>query len=146
MHSMLNKLPFWKRFLIWCANMLPFVYLVYVISLFVAAGLFQHYEHAQGRTFHEAFWWANVTALTIGYGDIAPLTEGGRNMAMIFANFTIQILQPLIILGMTGLVFFDPNKYTHNEQEWNEKAIKAIADKLGITLDPAPHDFLGEDE
>lgn len=76
---------------------------VAVVTLYLCAlGIFYCEHDAQPdkyRTIFDAIWWAAVTMTTVGYGDIYPVTAGGR-------IFTIMVL--LIALGViavpTGLV------------------------------------------
>ncbi|MFH0516964.1 potassium channel family protein [Streptomyces sp. M41] len=50
-----------------------------------ALAVFQQERGAPGatmRTFGDAVWWAASTLSTVGYGDITPVTTGGRAIAM----------------------------------------------------------------
>ncbi len=79
-----------------------FVFLALILLYIAAAGLY-HFEHeAQPDKFTSIFdslWWAICTLTTVGYGDVYPITTGGR-------LFTCLVL--LIGLGIvavpTGLV------------------------------------------
>ncbi|MCQ9177784.1 potassium channel family protein [Streptomyces sp. IBSBF 2953] len=52
------------------------------------AGALAVYQQERGapdasmRTFGDAVWWAAATLSTVGYGDITPVTPGGRAIAM----------------------------------------------------------------
>lgn len=46
-----------------------------------------------------AFWWSAVTMTTVGYGDKAPVTVGGRTIALFW-----MFLSVVIISGFTGAI------------------------------------------
>lgn len=43
-------------------------------------------------TMSEALWWAFVTVTTVGYGDIAPVTDEGRMLAVILMLAGISLI------------------------------------------------------
>ncbi|KAE9006992.1 hypothetical protein PR001_g17078 [Phytophthora rubi] len=63
--------------------------------IFVAAGIFHAVESNEGAqphlTFGEALYFIVVTIATVGYGDIVPVTSGGRAVALgvIIVSFTM---------------------------------------------------------
>ena len=51
-------------------------------------------QNAQIDTLGKALWWGIVTFMTVGYGDLTPLTTGGRVAAgflMLSGVFAIEI-------------------------------------------------------
>ena len=68
------------------------------ITLFLAAVGIYHFEHeAQPEQFKSVFhslWWAITTLTTVGYGDVVPVTTGGR-------IFTFVVL--LVGLGVVSV-------------------------------------------
>lgn len=74
-----------------------------VVLLYLAAVGIYHFEHAaQPDTFRSIFdslWWAVATLTTVGYGDIYPITGGGR-----FFTFIVLMLGLGLVAVPTGIV------------------------------------------
>lgn len=66
-----------------------------VIALFSSAALVYIFEHeAQPNTFTSipaTIWWSVMTLTTVGYGDMVPITTGGKICAALTAVFGIGI-------------------------------------------------------
>ena len=52
----------------------------------------------------DAAWWAVSTITTVGYGDMVPVTDAGKIMAMFFMLFGLTILA--IFLSSVGTRFY----------------------------------------
>ena len=73
------------------------------VLLYVASVGIYHFEHeAQPEAFASVFhawWWAVATLMTIGYGDVYPITTGGRIFTAIIALLGLGTVATL-----TGIV------------------------------------------
>lgn len=76
-------------------ELLMFGFMTLSILYLVAVGIY-HFEHAaQPENFKNIFdslWWSVVTLTTIGYGDIYPVTIGGRVLTMMVALIALGIV------------------------------------------------------
>lgn len=82
-------------------EMLAFFCFATVILYFSATGIYFFETAAQPETFSsipESLWWAVVTLTTVGYGDIYPVTVGGR----IFTGFVLLVGLSIVAVP-TGL-------------------------------------------
>ena len=75
-----------------------------VVVYFLLLFLLYRLESAAGNTgfasFGDAVWYSLVTITTVGYGDITPVTVGGKLIGVLFALCSIGILTALIGIGL----------------------------------------------
>lgn len=103
-----------KKTLLYVANRIWLILGIYAASLLVGAALFALLE---SKSFHDGLWWATVTALTIGYGDLTPATPAGRITGVVFGHFWIFMVIPMIIANIILHLVEDKNVFTDEEQK-----------------------------
>ncbi|WP_083671893.1 potassium channel family protein [Sphingomonas montana] len=101
---------------------------LYIGCIFAASAVFAQVE---GKPFGEALWWAFVTAMTIGYGDIYPVTVAGRIVGIALMHIVPLFIIPLITARMASRLIVDNDAFTHHEQE----EIKALLRRVDAKLD-----------
>lgn len=117
------------------ANRMPIILGIYVASVICSALLFSYFEN---KSFWDGIWWSVVTALTIGYGDLTPATVAGRVSAIIFSHFWIFGIIPMLIANIVTRALEDKDRFTNEEQEWQEKMLIGIARKVGAKVHESP--------
>ena len=115
-----------------------------IMILMVGSALCMYsFEHdAQPEVFKNAFsgiWWAMSTLLTVGYGDIYPITLGGRIMAIIIAFLGVGVVAiptGIISAGFVGQL----SKY---KESLSNSQIIPETGYLSITIS-GEHPWLGK--
>ena len=105
----------------------------FVVLYLASVGIYFFENKAQPETFASvphAFWWALATLTTVGYGDVYPITLGGR----IFTFFTLMIGRGIFAVptGLITMAMVNARK--------EEIAKKQKSDE------PAPPDEAGSDQ
>jgi len=98
------------------------------------------YENSKINSFLDAVWWTVATMTTVGYGDMLPVTDAGKIMAIFYMLFAIGFF--LIFLSVVSTRIYH-RQIKPNEEEIShaqklilgriddlEKSIKEIRDSL----------------
>lgn len=72
---------------------------------------------SQITSFLDAIWWTVATVTTVGYGDVVPVTEVGKMVAIFFMIFGIGILG--IFLSVLGTRFYK-RRFEKDEKEFSD--------------------------
>ena len=95
-----------------------------VVVLVVLVGALLAYAFEKGaadsniQSFPDAIWWAIVTATTVGYGDLSPVTTEGRAIAVVLMLVGIGLLG---VITANVAAFFVHNDDNEQTRELNNK-------------------------
>lgn len=102
---------------------------LYVSLVLMAAIAF---SIAEDKTFGDSLWWAVVTAMTVGYGDIVPVTFAGRVVGGMLMHVIPLFIIPLVIVQLLKSFVRDEHEFSHHEQEEIKADLAAIKKALKI--------------
>lgn len=112
-----------KKTLMYVANRIWLILSIYVVSLLLGAITFSLVE---AKSFSDGLWWATVTALTIGYGDLTPVTVTGRIIGVLFGHFWIFMVIPMIVANIILHLVEDKHAFTDDEQRELMARLKTV--------------------
>jgi len=97
------------------SELLVFIFIVIILLYFSAVGIYTFEHAAQPDKFSsipQALWWALTTFTTVGYGDMYPITVGGR----LFTSLVLLIGLALVAIP-TGLIASSLSTISAKERE-----------------------------
>lgn len=108
------------------------LFIIFILMLASSLCIYSTEHEIQPEAFSNAFsglWWSIATLLTIGYGDIYPVTGIGRLMGGITA--ILGVLTVAIPTGIISAGFVE--EYTNVSNPFNDKALKL--EEIIVNLD-----------
>jgi len=97
-----------------------------VIGTFVIFSVESNQENSQINTMLDALWWTVATVSTVGYGDVLPVTDTGKIVAIFYMFFGIGILA--VFLSVLGTSFYK-KRFEKDEKEISH-AQKLILERM----------------
>jgi len=99
---------------------------VVVTGTFVIFSVESNQENSQINTMLDALWWTVATVSTVGYGDVLPVTDTGKIVAIFYMFFGIGVLA--IFLSVLGTSFYK-KRFEKDEKEISH-AQKLILERM----------------
>ncbi|MDQ0825380.1 voltage-gated potassium channel [Arthrobacter sp. B2I5] len=99
------------------------LFLIFGSVLLAAAVLYAVFE---GKSLWDGVWWAVVTSMTVGYGDMFPTSLGGRIVGIVLMGVTVLFVIPLITARLASRLILDDNAFTSEEQNQIKRDLRAI--------------------
>ena len=110
------------------SQLIASMFIVSLLMLIAAVLMYNIENAAQPNVFHNAFdalWWAVATLTTVGYGDIFPITVGGKILSSVIAILGIGLIAVptgiisagfMETIGETSTAPQDSTPETHDEK------------------------------
>ncbi len=108
------------------------VFVILMLMLAASIGIYSLEHTAQPEVFDNAFsgmWWAAITLFTVGYGDIYPITFGGRVLGMLVTILGVGLVAIPTGIISAGFVEQYEKLRTLNDRE-PEKSVPFVRLKL----------------
>ena len=108
------------------------------VMLLAASGMYYFERHAQPEAFGSipaAMWWAFATLTTVGYGDVTPITAGGK----VFGALITVVGIGMVALPTSILATGYGQQLRISESRYKERADEALDD--GILSDDEARDL-----
>ena len=112
--------------------------IIIVIMLAASLGMYSVEHNAQPEQFPNAFsgmWWSVSALLTVGYGDVYPVTVLGKIMGILIAFLGVGVVA--IPTGIISAGFVEQFRLRSNSDK-----ILSDADKIGEVLVTEGHEFM----
>lgn len=102
-------------------------FILIIVMIFASSGIYLFEHKAQPEAFSnipEAFWWSVATLTTVGYGDVTPITVGGKMFGV--AIMIIGIGMVALPAGILASAFSEQMRL--RRMEYEELAMDVLGD------------------
>jgi len=101
--------------------------LVILIGTIVMQSIESQVPNSKIKTLLDALWWCVATVTTVGYGDIVPVSNIGRIVALFYMFFGISMIA--ILLSVITNTFYK-RRFEREEREKRELEMKYLKTEL----------------
>ena len=105
--------------------------LVVLLGTFVMYGLESHVPNSKIKTLLDALWWCVATVTTVGYGDIVPVSNIGRIVALFYMFFGITMIA--ILLSVISNTFYK-KRFEKEERDKRQQELSYLKNELNELL------------
>ena len=125
------------------------IHLIIAAGLVILVGTIVEYNieskvpNSEIKTYLDALWWCVATVTTVGYGDVVPVSNLGRIVAIFYMFFGISMIS-LMFFVITNSVYrrrYDKIEIEQRQQQLNQlknelmSRLSEIEEKQAICLD-----------
>jgi voltage-gated potassium channel len=113
------------------------IHLIIAAALVILVGTIVEYNieskvpNTQIKTYLDSLWWCVSTVTTVGYGDIVPVSNLGRIVAVFYMFFGISMISILFFV-ITNTVY--KRRYDKVEIEQRQQQLDQLKNELMIKL------------
>jgi len=112
-------------------NKMIYVLLASGIAIFIGTMLMYNLEsgakNTKMKTILDALWWCVATVTTVGYGDVVPVTNLGRIVAIVYMFYGITVIA--ILLAVITNTFYK-KRFEKDEKEKKEQETNYLKDLI----------------
>ena len=101
--------------------------LIILLGTFVMYGIESQVPNSKIKTLLDALWWCVATVTTVGYGDIVPVSNIGRIVALFYMFFGISMIA--ILLSVITNTFYK-RRFEKEEKEKREEQLNFLKNQL----------------
>jgi voltage-gated potassium channel Kch len=101
--------------------------LIILLGTFVMYGVESQVPNSKIKTLLDALWWCVATVTTVGYGDIVPVSNIGRMVALFYMFFGIAMIA--ILLSVITNAFYK-RRFKKEEREKRDQEVIYLKNEL----------------
>jgi voltage-gated potassium channel len=101
--------------------------LVILVGTIVMYNIEKNVPNTQIKTYLDSLWWCVATVTTVGYGDIVPVSNLGRIVAIFYMFFGISMIS-LMFFVITNTVY--RRRYDKVEIEQRQEQLNQLKNEL----------------
>jgi voltage-gated potassium channel len=110
----------WLNRAVVSGRIIPYLVAMMLAIMLVAAGIVHVLSPEAFATWGDEVWWAAQTVTTVGYGDVVPMTGGGRFIGGIVMFVSVATVSLVTAVVTAGFVAFQQRRLSGETERHQE--------------------------